>query len=291
MVENVERHLHEGKTPVRGGDRGARELVGPIIAMTITLAAVYAPIGIQGGLTGALFREFAFTLAGAVIVSGVVALTLSPMMGSKLLRAGRRRARLRRLDQPPLRRRARSATRALLDGDARVPPGRARRCGRSSSLLIVPFYMFSQKELAPTEDQGVVFGIVQAAPNATLDQTKLFADQVARRLPRRSRRPTSTSRSRRPTGGFGGMVTKPWSERKKTHRSSSRSRSSGKLVEDPGRARHPADAAGAAGRRQLPGRVRRSPRRPSREQLVEFAEPARAARRSRAACSCSPTPT
>ena len=66
----------------------ARELVGPIIAMTITLAAVYAPVGIQGGLTGALFREFAFTLAGAVIVSGVVALTLSPMMGSKLLRAG-----------------------------------------------------------------------------------------------------------------------------------------------------------------------------------------------------------
>ena len=89
MVENVERHLHEGKTPDRRRRLdAARELVGPIIAMTITLAAVYAPIGIQGGLTGALFREFAFTLAGAVIVSGVVALTLSPMMGAKLLRAG-----------------------------------------------------------------------------------------------------------------------------------------------------------------------------------------------------------
>jgi len=84
MVENVERHIHNGSTPFRAAIDAARELVGPIVAMTITLAAVYAPIGIQGGLTGALFREFAFTLAGAVLVSGIVALTLSPMMGSKL---------------------------------------------------------------------------------------------------------------------------------------------------------------------------------------------------------------
>jgi len=88
MVENVERHLHMGKNPIQAAKDAARELVGPIIAMTITLAAVYAPIGIQGGLTGALFREFAFTLSGAVIVSGIVALTLSPMMGSRLLRPG-----------------------------------------------------------------------------------------------------------------------------------------------------------------------------------------------------------
>src|SRR5256886_9602924 len=88
MVENIERHLQQGKPPHRAAIDAARELVGPIIAMTITLAAVYAPVGIQGGLTGSLFREFAFTLAGAVIMSGVVALTLSPMMGSKLLRAG-----------------------------------------------------------------------------------------------------------------------------------------------------------------------------------------------------------
>ena len=88
MVENVERHLHEGKRPVQAAIDAARELVGPIIAMTITLAAVYTPVAIQGGLTGSLFREFALTLAGAVLVSGVVALTLSPMMGAKLLRAG-----------------------------------------------------------------------------------------------------------------------------------------------------------------------------------------------------------
>ena len=80
--------MREGRTRIQAALIGARELVGPIIAMTITLAAVYAPVGIQGGLTGALFREFAFTLAGAVIVSGVVALTLSPMMGAKLLRPG-----------------------------------------------------------------------------------------------------------------------------------------------------------------------------------------------------------
>jgi multidrug efflux pump len=88
MVENVERHLHLGKPPFRAALDAARELVGPIIAMTITLAAVYTPVAIQGGLTGALFREFALTLAGAVIISGFVALTLSPMMGSKLLRKG-----------------------------------------------------------------------------------------------------------------------------------------------------------------------------------------------------------
>ena len=89
IVENVERHLREGKSPLEAALLGARELVGPIIAMTITLAAVYAPIAFQGGLTGSLFREFAFTLAGAVFISGIVALTLSPVMSSKLLDAGR----------------------------------------------------------------------------------------------------------------------------------------------------------------------------------------------------------
>src|SRR5581483_8724387 len=88
IVENVERHIREGQTPLQAALLGARELVGPVIAMTITLAAVYAPIGLQGGLTGSLFREFAFTLAGAVFISGVVALTLSPVMSSRLLRPG-----------------------------------------------------------------------------------------------------------------------------------------------------------------------------------------------------------
>ena len=156
----------------------ARELVGPIIAMTITLAAVYTPVAIQGGLTGALFREFAFTLAGAVIVSGVVALTLSPMMASRLLRAGDTEKRLRRAGStagstPSAPRYTRRARRA------RCATGRwCSCCGRIVVALMVPFYMFSQQELAPVEDQGVVFGIVQAAPNATLDQTKLFTTKV-----------------------------------------------------------------------------------------------------------------
>ncbi len=105
MVENVERHLHRGKSPHSAAIDAARELVGPMIAMTITLAAVYTPVGIQGGLTGALFREFAFTLAGAVIVSGIVALTLSPMMGSKLLHAGDTERGFAGMGQPTLRRR------------------------------------------------------------------------------------------------------------------------------------------------------------------------------------------
>src|SRR2546428_408634 len=88
MVENIERHVHAGEPPMRAALFAARELLGPIIAMTITLAAVYTPLGIQGGLTGALFREFAFTLAGAVFVSGVGALTLSPVIGATRLRPG-----------------------------------------------------------------------------------------------------------------------------------------------------------------------------------------------------------
>src|SRR3989475_10993415 len=213
MVENVERHLHTGKPPFRAALDAARELVGPIIAMTITLAAVYAPIGSQGGLTGALFREFAFPLAGAVIVSGVVALTLSPMMGSKLLRAGDTERGFagwvnRRFDG------VRDAYKRTLSGTLHYRPVVYVLWG-IVVLLIVPFYVFSQRELATKEDQSVVFGIIQAAPNSTLDQTKLFSAQVAdvyRSFPENG----SVFQLTNPTGGFGGMVTKPWSERKKS---------------------------------------------------------------------------
>jgi len=213
MVENVERHLHLGKAPFAAAIEGARELVGPIVAMTITLAAVYTPVAIQGGLTGALFREFAFTLAGAVIVSGVVALTLSPMMASRLLRAGDNERGFagwinRRFDA------VRAAYARSLGGTLRYRPVVLVLWG-IVVVLIVPFYMFSQQELAPAEDQGVVFGIVQAAPNSTLDQTKLFTSQVYevyRSFPETG----ATFQITAPTGGFSGMVTKPWSERKKT---------------------------------------------------------------------------
>jgi multidrug efflux pump len=213
MVENVQRHLHMGKTPYQAAIDAARELVGPIIAMTITLAAVYTPVAIQGGLTGALFREFAFTLAGAVVVSGVVALTLSPMMGSKLLRAGDTERGFagwinRRFDS------VRSAYSRTLSGTLRYRPV-VLTLWVIVMALIVPFYMFSQKELAPSEDQGVVFGVVQSAANSTIDQSKLFASQVYdvyRSFPESE----SVFQITDPSGGFGGMVTKPWSERRRT---------------------------------------------------------------------------
>ena len=212
MVENVERHLQLGQRPFDAAIAAARELVGPIIAMTITLAAVYAPIGLQGGLTGALFREFAFTLAGAVIVSGIVALTLSPMMGSRLLRSGDTERGFagwvnRRFDA------VRNAYTNLLTGTLNHRPV-VFVLWAIVAVLILPFYFFSQKELAPKEDQSVVFGVVQASPNATLDQTKLFASQVYdvyKSFPEAANTFQITS----PTGGFGGMVTKPWDQRKK----------------------------------------------------------------------------
>jgi multidrug efflux pump len=213
MVENVERHLHLGKTPFRAAIDAARELVGPIIAMTITLAAVYAPIGIQGGLTGALFREFAFTLAGAVVVSGIVALTLSPMMGSKLLRAGDTERGFAGMINRHFEA-VRGTYTKMLGGTLRYRPVVLTLWAIVASLMI-PFYLFSQKELAPAEDQGVVFGIVQASANSTLDQTNLFSQQVYdvyHSFPEAA----SIFQITNPGGGFGGMVTKPWSERKKT---------------------------------------------------------------------------
>jgi multidrug efflux pump len=213
MVENVERHLHEGRRPFQAATEAARELVGPIIAMTITLAAVYAPVGIQGGLTGALFREFAFTLAAAVIVSGIVALTLSPMMGSRLLRAGDTERGFsgwinRRFDG------VRARYIGALGATLRYRPV-VLTLWVLVTLLIVPFYMFSQRELAPAEDQGVIFGIVQASANSTVDQTTMFTQQihdVYRSIPESE----SIFQITFPTGGFGGMVMKPWSERSKT---------------------------------------------------------------------------
>jgi len=210
VVENVERHLQEGLTPFQAAITGARELVGPIISMTITLAAVYTPIGIQGGLTGALFREFAFTLAGAVIVSGIVALTLSPMMASKLLRPGDAEKGYagwinRRFDW------LRGAySRALeVTVSHRVP---VIIFAGLMALLIYPLWMFSVNELAPNEDQGFLFGIVQAPANATLDQVTLYTDEINKAF-MSAPEVANTFQINSAAGGFGGLVTKPWNER------------------------------------------------------------------------------
>ncbi len=212
VVENVERHLREGKSPFDSAILGARELIGPIIAMTVTLIAVYTPIGLQGGLTGSLFREFAFTLAGAVTISGVVALTLSPMMTSKLLTAEDERHWLPTHINAVFER-VKQFYGRVLDSALSARPAVYLMWG-ALSVLVVPMWMFSAEELAPSEDQGVIFGIVDASANATLDQTSTFAaaaNAVFQSVPETQ----FTFQITFPTSGFGGMVVKPWAERER----------------------------------------------------------------------------
>src|SRR4029453_16357586 len=220
-VENVERHLSEGKTPLQAALVGARELVGPIIAMTITLAAVYVPVAFQGGLTGALFREFALTLAGAVTISGIVALTLSPLMSSRLLRSAEQEERgftgwvNHRFD------RLRLSYGRMLDGTMRVRPA-GYAVWALLSLRTIPMYMFSPKELAPIEDQGFMFGIINNAANASADQKNHFglaAEQAFLTTPERELTfqlmlsPSDPFAASIGVGGFSGMVVKPWDQR------------------------------------------------------------------------------
>jgi multidrug efflux pump len=214
MLENIERHIREGMEPKQAALVGARELVGPTIAMTITLAAVYAPIGIQGGLTGALFKEFAFTLSGAVVISGLVALTLSPMMSSKLIPPrGEVEGDFKLLVEDRLARLGAWYQRSL-----RVVLGQrwvVLALAIFVTVLLVPLYLFSTKELAPREDQGVLFGIVQGAPHATIEQMMLSTDQVHQAyasIPEYRGSFQLTS----PGFGFSGIVVKPWSERSRT---------------------------------------------------------------------------
>ena len=213
VVENVERHIREGKTPLQASLIGARELVGPIVAMTITLAAVYTPIGFQGGLTGAHFREFAFTLAGAVFISGVVALTLSPMIASKLLRGDRGHGWLQRHIDLGFQR-VRSLYARALDATLSVRPV-VYAVWITLTVLVVPMYMFSPKELAPNEDQGVMFGAIDVPANATLEQLTPYTEQVGRIFQEEPEFDHSFQITF-PSGGFGGVLVKPWEDRKRS---------------------------------------------------------------------------
>jgi multidrug efflux pump len=213
VVENVERHLGEGKSPQEAALLGARELIGPVIAMTITLAAVYAPIGLQGGLTGALFREFAFTLAGAVVISGIVAITLSPMMASKLLVEGMDKRGLAGMISRGFNR-LRGRYGLWLDATLDARPA-VYLVWVVVSLMAIPMYTMSARELAPKEDQGIIFGIVDAAANATLDQTSQYtaaANDIFFNTPETDFSFQVTN----PSSGFAGMVVKPWDERERT---------------------------------------------------------------------------
>jgi multidrug efflux pump len=215
IVENVERHVREGQSPFNAALLGARELVSPVIAMTITLAAVYAPIGLQGGLTGSLFREFAFTLAGAVFISGVVALTLSPVMSSKLLSAGREERGLTGRINHGFDRLRRGYAK-VLDGTLAARPA-VYTLWLGLSLLSVPVFLMAwkAKELAPAEDQGFLLGIVEAPADATIDQTSFYTDEVNREL-LSVPEAMQTFQITFPDNGFSGVVLKPWGERKRT---------------------------------------------------------------------------
>ena len=181
VVENVNRHLEDGMRPVAAAIQAARELGGPIIAMTVVLIAVYVPIGFQGGLTGALFTEFAFTLVGAVTVSAIVALTLSPMMCSRLLKphqVGDRGWQAHFMDFiDRWFNRVRDRYHRMLHGSLDT----VAVTGVFAVIILGSIYFlwgFQKTELAPDEDQGFVIGFATTAPDATLQQKLLYTKQL-----------------------------------------------------------------------------------------------------------------
>jgi multidrug efflux pump len=217
VVESVNRHLEEGMGPVDASLRAARDLASPIVAMTIVLVAVYVPIGFQSGLTGALFTEFAFTLVGAVTVSAVVALTLSPMMCSRLLRphkAGDRgvQARFAAWIDRNFGRLQRGYERALRSSLATMSVTLMFTAAVLGGLYFL--YTSSDSELAPQEDMGVVIMQPTSAPNATLQQKLMFDDQVTKIL---AAQPEYEHQFlvESPAQSIEGMTLKPWDQRKR----------------------------------------------------------------------------
>ncbi|MFA1395032.1 efflux RND transporter permease subunit [Legionella pneumophila] len=212
VVENVHRHLEEGKTPFESAIIGAREIATPVIAMTITLAAVYAPIGFMSGLTGALFKEFAFTLASAVIISGVIALTLSPMMCSKILSEEATSGKFAIfLDEffNKLKRVYQNALHSILD------TREIMLLLAGVVILMLPYlYSNTAAETAPDEDQGFFFVLATAPQYATLNYIEAFTkpfDAIYKSFPETENYFTvNTSQP------ISGMVLKPWDQRKKS---------------------------------------------------------------------------
>ncbi len=213
VVENVERHVRLGKSRIEAALIGARELIGPIIAMTITLAVVYTPIAFQGGLTGSLFLEFAITLAAAVVLSGIVAVTLSPVMSAHFVHEEGKEGRLtvfvnRRFEE------VRRVYAWLLDVALEM-----RWAIVVAALLIMvaawPLYLFSRQELAPVEDQNHISLFFEASPDSTLAATNRDALKVVSAI-------TSFPEAKfmwsltAAWGGFGGMVAKDWRERSRS---------------------------------------------------------------------------
>ena len=215
VVENVNRHLDDGETPFNAAIEAARELGGPIIAMTVVLIAVYVPIGFQSGLTGALFTEFAFTLAGSVTISAIIALTLTPMMSSKILKPINR-------DHP--------------SWDSKIVSFIDRQFGKllrfynkllRGSLNNVPLVMIfavaifvsiyflakgATAELAPQEDQGIVIMFATSAPNATIPQKTMWDERLNAMMLAHSEA-AGTFQIDVPGQDILGVVMKPWDKR------------------------------------------------------------------------------
>ncbi len=218
IVENVDRHLAQGAKPMDAAILAARELAGPIVVMTVVLIAVYIPIGFMGGLTGALFTEFAFTLVGAVTISGIVALTLSPMMCSRLLkphdpsRKGWQERFVRFIDH---------RFTALHQGYERLLHGTLNYVPVTATFALIVLgsiyflYGGAKSELAPQEDLGVIIASSTSAPDATLQQRLLYSHAVYETF---ARHPETDHvfQLDMPGQSIAGMVLKPWNERKKT---------------------------------------------------------------------------
>ena len=212
VVENVDRHMKEGKSPLEASLIAARELGSPILAMTIVLIAVYIPIGFQGGLTGALFTEFAFTLASAVAVSGLIALTLSPMMCSRIFTEEQEASPfVQKIDRifDKVHHSYQNTLRDLLSTwQVIIVMGVILLGG------VVYLYATARAELAPTEDQGIVLMQASGPPNSTVNQMQTYADQIyqiSSAEPEYEQMFQITS----PTSSFGGVLLKDWNQRKR----------------------------------------------------------------------------
>ncbi|MBT5441838.1 MAG: MMPL family transporter [Gammaproteobacteria bacterium] len=213
VVENVHRHIEEGKQPREAALIGAREVALPVIAMTLTLVAVYLPIGFLGGLTGVLFSEFALTLAGAVVISGFIALVLSPMMCAYLLVDHDHQGKIANwLDQKF----------DLLHHQYERVLGMCLNNRGAVVLFAVVifcslpvFYQLAQKELAPDEDSGSIFAMATPPDYSSLEYTTYFLDQMVdawRTVPEVSH----SWQVNAPTRVFGGLELVPWSERERS---------------------------------------------------------------------------
>src|SRR6266550_3394573 len=213
VLENVYRHIEAGKSPAQAALIGAREIAGPVISMTLTLAAVYAPIGFLGGVTGTLFREFAFTLADAVIISGIVAVTLSPMMCSLLLTRTMTQGRFARIIDNTFSRLAQwYGTRLEHSLDYRP----VTALFAAAVFVALGFmYLNTSKELAPEEDQGVLFALTKGPQYANLDYLDSYGEELDKAftsIPEAELRFVVNGRFG-PNQGIAGVILKPWGER------------------------------------------------------------------------------